>query len=289
MWLRADDRGQAPGRPNVAPAPTATTPAAAAPAAAPTATAQKEPKYKIIVFDVDGTLSPKGIGCDEKIGPITKDDKDKLEDFIASLEKLKKQGTKLYIVTRCRPELNIYLNLDYYEDIKAAVGQENIFGATDTVGGDLPTNPRGVDGGVFWAEAKSYFMLKIMEKHGITERSKVLLIDDDKRNTETAEYYGFHSITSGKHLDSKSLGGMTNHAIKDLNEGGFKNSNDMYTFMDGSDGDVSETPVGRSLLEVYKKHIYRRVNETHHSLPAMTQHKEDATLTQKITLTINII
>lgn len=156
---------------------------------------------KAIFFDVDGTLSSFG-NCG---GTNHFSEKGMKQDLKNLLAELNQQGFYLFILTRCKLELNIEKNGAYYNDIKPFFN--NLIGAKEL---NIDINPSR-DGGTVWAYVKSYVMKKIAEKLGIEDQN-IYLIDDDRVNAKVASINGFNVITTYSEDPTNSTekhGGLT--------------------------------------------------------------------------------
>jgi hypothetical protein len=158
------------------------------------------PKYKIIVFDVDRTLTTIHQCGKGRLNSI-KDDN--YADLIKRLKELSVSGSgiKMYVVTRCNingvGSIKVTKDL-YFINLKKAMGitkdieDERIFGADDAKVFLNQSKLSGKD----WAFVKGKYIQRIMEKERL-DKSEVLFIDDDKTNAEHVAKLGIDSVTKG--------------------------------------------------------------------------------------------
>ena len=152
---------------------------------------------KVIVFDVDGTLSFPREGCNSNNHGWNKGvdyDKNTLIDLLYELKTL--HGVKLYIVTKCELTNNVLSqhNFEYYqkrrEDGKSILNAMNgIFGATND-GGIIP-----VKSGLEWDVIKTQVLYEIMKTSGL-QKNQIMLIDDDVKNVKMAIDNEFRGVTT---------------------------------------------------------------------------------------------
>ena len=152
---------------------------------------------KVIVFDVDGTLSFPKEGCNSNNHGWNKGvdyDKNTLIDLLYELKTL--HGVMLYIVTKCELTNNVLSqhNFEYYqkrrEDGKSILNAMNgIFGATND-GGIIP-----VKSGLEWDVIKTQVLYEIMKTPGL-QKNQIMLIDDDVKNVKMAIDNGFRGVTT---------------------------------------------------------------------------------------------
>lgn len=164
---------------------------------------------KIIVFDVDGTISPFNKGCEDFNNTLEYYEQLKQRDSLVKLIKFlkAKKGVKFFILTRCTLKNNLLLNDSYYLPIIKVIGAKNIFGAVSL----KDINPSGYDpeynkfgrkdkikiNRILWAYKKTKFMETLVKQYKVS-RESVFLVDDDGMNTLIA-YNNGYSVAYSSH------------------------------------------------------------------------------------------
>ena len=185
---------------------------------------------KAIFFDVDGTLSD--AHCNEANVEYYPE---QYAELLNLLNMLKNKGVKLFILTRCQPEHNIFKegnrnNIEYnsnstgkkkirtssekyYKQIVELM--DGVFSADESIkiNPDEYHNTKNV---YYWAFIKSLYMKqyeKLQTKFELLNGGSLVLIDDNETNAIVAANQGFRSYSkasSGNALD------MTNNALMDI-------------------------------------------------------------------------
>jgi hypothetical protein len=157
------------------------------------------PKYKIIVFDVDRTLTTIH-QCGKP--PLNSINDANYTDLIKRLKELSGSGIKMYVVTRCNingvgsikdTKDPYFINLKTAMGITEGIENERIFGADDAKVFLNQSKLNGKD----WAFVKGKYIQRIMEKERL-DKSEVLFIDDDNGNAEHVAKLGIDSVTKGE-------------------------------------------------------------------------------------------
>lgn len=163
---------------------------------------------KLIVFDVDGTLSPFNKSCEDfRASEEVKEQKFQRDQLVKLILQLKETlGIKFYVITRCSLKKNIILNDDYYSPIVKAVGAKNVFGAArykDISPADFKNRFDKLSkikkiklNRLIWAYKKTEFIKTLCEEHKIIDTSNAVLIDDDGMNTYIAYKNGISTAHS---------------------------------------------------------------------------------------------
>ena len=167
---------------------------------------------KIVVFDVDGTLSPFNKSCEDFRDSEEAREQLKQRNELVKLIKLlkKKNSIKFFILTRCNLKNNLILNDKYYSPIVKAVGAKNIFGSRynrdiDPIEYVTKYSKYGRIkkiklNRIFWAYKKTSFM-ELLANEFKVNRESILLIDDDGMNTLIGYKSGFSvAFSSHRHV-----------------------------------------------------------------------------------------
>lgn len=169
---------------------------------------------KLIVFDVDGTLSPFNKSCEDfRDSEEVKEQKFQRDQLVKLILQLKENlGIKFYIITRCSLKRNIIINDEYYTPLVKAVGAENVFGAAryrDISPADFKSKYDKLSkvkkiklNRLIWAYKKTNFIKTLCEEHKITDTSNAVLIDDDGMNT----YIAYKNGLSAAHSSLRHVG-----------------------------------------------------------------------------------
>ena len=195
-------------------------------------------QVKLIAFDVDETLSFRGEKClrgkTHGSGDRQGDSQYKhRNELIRLLKIIKDSGVKLYVITRCTPEGNIYRpdnNVYYHGEYK---GQSIVKLMDGIFGADALEPPKVkplgkettqlyVDkGGIDWPLTKVYFLeelrkLEESRNEKDIQRNQVILFDDDNDNANKAQSCGFHAVTTKNGKKGAGVDKMTIPALREM-------------------------------------------------------------------------
>ena len=135
---------------------------------------------KLIVFDVDGTLSPFNKSCEDFRDSVEAKEqefqRDQLVKLILQLKEI--LGLKFYIIIRCSLKRNIIINHDYYSPVKVrwyrkciwCCRYKDISPADFKSAYDKLSKIKKIKlNRLIWAYKKANFIKTLCEEHKITD------------------------------------------------------------------------------------------------------------------------